>query len=54
MEKEYYRAYYALERNHWWFKGRQKILETQIIKTFPNRTDLKILNTGCATGFSSE
>jgi len=54
MEKEYYRAYYALERNHWWFKGRQKILETQIIKIFPNRTDLKILNAGCATGFSSE
>ncbi len=54
MEKKYYRAYYALERNHWWFKARQKILETQIKNTFPNHSNLKILNAGCATGFSSE
>ena len=54
MEKNYYRAYYALERKHWWFKARQKILESQIKKVFPYRSNLKILNAGCATGFSSE
>ena len=54
MEKEYYRDYYTLERNHWWFRARKNILEAQVQRLFPNRTNLKILNAGCATGYSSE
>ncbi len=54
MEKEYYKDYYTLERNHWWFRARKKVLEAQVQRLFPNRANLKILNAGCATGYSSE
>ena len=54
MDKNYYKKYYALEREHWWFKARAEILMTHIKTVFPDRTDLKILNIGVATGHSSE
>jgi SAM-dependent methyltransferase len=53
MNINYFKEYYTLERSHWWFTARKKILEHQIQKllTTPH---LKILNIGVATGSTSE
>lgn len=58
MQHDYYKEYYELERNHWWFVAREGILTNyihQLIKQgkLPS-TDLKILNVGCGPGRSSE
>ena len=54
MDKNYYKDYYHLERKHWWFVVREKII-IHIFKKFrvENKV-LKILNVGCATGRSTE
>jgi SAM-dependent methyltransferase len=54
LDKEYYKEYYALERENWWFIVRERILKNSIISCFKNRHHLKILNIGVATGASSE
>jgi SAM-dependent methyltransferase len=58
MQHDYYKEYYELERNHWWFIAREEILSNyiqQLIKRekLPS-ADLKILNVGCGPGRSSE
>lgn len=54
MNREYYKRYYYLERNHWWFKLRSKIIVEKITKYKPRRANLKILNVGVATGKTTE
>jgi 2-polyprenyl-3-methyl-5-hydroxy-6-metoxy-1,4-benzoquinol methylase len=54
MEKNYYKEYYHLEREHWWFQARAEILMSHIKSVFNNKKDLKILNIGAATGYSSQ
>lgn len=56
MDKNYYKEYYVLEREHWWFKARAKIISDLIIKSLKDqeKTGLKILNIGAATGKTSE
>jgi SAM-dependent methyltransferase len=58
VEKEYYKVYYDLERNHWWFTAREKIILKQIDLLFSSgrfqKGNVKILNIGCGTGRSSE
>lgn len=55
MDKEYYKEYYHLERNHWWFKARLEILESLFeTKIRSDRQNLTILNAGAATGATSE
>ncbi|MDP1728153.1 MAG: class I SAM-dependent methyltransferase [Bacteroidota bacterium] len=53
MDKNYYLEYYDLERNNWWFKARQEIIRSQIIKLTEGKTNISILNIGVATGASS-
>ena len=53
MQAEYYREYYQLERTNWWFVARQKILRDQILKLFPGKRGLRILNVGAALGAST-
>lgn len=55
MEKLYYKEYYTLERNHWWFKARLHILEQILVaqKLVSNTTQPKVLNAGAATGATS-
>ncbi len=53
MDKNYYHEYYDLERNNWWFRARQEIIRSQIIKITGRRSNLNILNVGVATGASS-
>jgi SAM-dependent methyltransferase len=58
MQHDYYKEYYELERNHWWFVAREKILSNYIhkllhLEKLPH-TNLNILNVGCGPGRSSE
>ena len=56
MNQDYYKNYYHLERNHWWFVVRLEILgqELQKIISLENNPTIKILNIGIATGKTSE
>ena len=53
MNKSYVQRYVALERSHWWFLVRKKILQGLLTKNLPTKS-LKILNVGAAGGASSE
>lgn len=52
MDQQYYKEYYHLERNHWWFRARLEILESMLVKKIAGNQErqLKILNAGVATG----
>jgi ubiquinone/menaquinone biosynthesis C-methylase UbiE len=58
MQQDYYKEYYDLERKHWWFIAREKIISNHIKKLIAdkklNTQNLKILNVGCGTGRSSQ
>ncbi len=58
MQQDYYKEYYDLERQHWWFVAREKIISNYIKKLIKdknlNNKDLKILNIGCGPGRSSQ
>ncbi|HNP18966.1 MAG TPA: class I SAM-dependent methyltransferase [Fulvivirga sp.] len=54
MDKGYYKDYYVLERNHWWFMARLKILKSQVESVYGKQRDLKILNVGIATGATTQ
>ena len=58
MQHDYYKEYYELERKHWWFVAREKILSNYIDKLIKEKnlisSNLQILNVGCGPGRSSE
>lgn len=54
MNKDYYKEYYYLEREHWWFKARSKIIETHATQLIEGIANPKILNVGVATGATSD
>lgn len=54
MDKRYYKEYYTLEREHWWFTVRLQILEDYVKRKIYNGSPLKILNVGIATGATSQ
>ena len=54
MDKNYYKDYYTLERNHWWFRAREAIIIETIRRKIDPCKELNILNVGCATGRSTE
>jgi SAM-dependent methyltransferase len=54
MESKYYLDYYKAEREHWFFRARNAVIMAHISDLVGNRTDLKILNIGIATGHTSE
>ncbi len=51
MESRRYDILYKHEANHWWFKGRRKLLDA-IIKNLPQKKSLRILDSGCCTGYN--
>jgi len=53
MNKSYVQQYVELERSHWWFLVREKIMLLLLSKNLPSGS-LKILNIGAAGGASSE
>lgn len=54
MDRQYYIEYFELERKHWWFRVRGKIIEDFLTKSINITSPLKILNVGAATGRTSE
>lgn len=54
MEQDYYKAYYHLERKHWWFLVRKKIIAERIRTLLRNPANLQSLNVGAATGATSD
>ena len=54
MESHYYKEYYKLEREHWWFKARLDILTSLIQQRIYDGKPLRILNAGVATGATSQ
>jgi SAM-dependent methyltransferase len=54
LDKNYYKEYYQLEREHWWFRARGEILLTHLRQVFKGQANIRILNIGAATGRSSE
>lgn len=53
MEKNYYIEYYEYERKHWFFRARNKIIMDHIGRLIKEKKDIKILNVGVATGYTS-
>jgi SAM-dependent methyltransferase len=56
MDRAYYEQYYELEREHWWFRARLKILESLLLsQVLPKMGggEKRILNAGIATGATS-
>lgn len=51
MELQRYDILYKNEADFWWFKGRRILLE-RILKDLPNKSSLKILDTGSCTGYN--
>jgi SAM-dependent methyltransferase len=54
MERSYYRQYYALERNHWWFVVRSSLIRRCLGIHLPEQKNRRILNIGTATGATSD
>ena len=54
MNRDYYNEYYDIERSHWWFKVREKIIIQRLSLFLGQRANLKLLNIGAATGRSTE
>ena len=58
MQHDYYKEYYDIERNHWWFIAREKIISNYVKKLINDKhlpeKEIKILNIGCGPGRSSQ
>jgi len=50
MDKSYYRIFFEVQKKHWWFVTKKKIVLELIRQFVPQRTDHKILDIGCGTG----
>ena len=51
MESIRYDQIYKHEVAYWWFRGRRKLLG-EIMQNLPKKSLLKILDTGCCTGYN--
>jgi SAM-dependent methyltransferase len=54
MEQSYFKEYYQLERENWWFTVRRAILEERITHLLSTPTNISSLNIGAATGSTSD
>ena len=57
MDRNYYSQYRRLELSHWWFRGRELILQRLLRRHLTKAalgSALKVLNVGAATGRTSE
>ena len=54
MNRDYYNEYFEIERSHWWFKVRERIIKERLVSLVGSSQHFKLLNIGAATGRSSE
>src|SRR5262245_43036967 len=47
MKEQFAREYANLEEWHWWFRGRQRILETILSREVPAGDSVSIASVGC-------
>lgn len=50
MEKNFYRIFFEVQKKHWWFVVKKKIVLDLIDRYVPARSDHKILDIGCGSG----
>jgi len=51
MDKSYYRIFFEVQKSHWWFVGKKKIVLDLIRRYVPNRIEgHQILDIGCGSG----
>ena len=50
MEDQVYALQYRVEKDHWWFSARQKILIEFLERRFTPSPSLRLLDVGCGTG----
>ncbi len=49
-----YQNHFQIQKKHWWFVTKKKIVLDLIMKYLPNRSNQKILDIGCGTGLMLE
>ena len=54
MEAKFYKEYYNLEREHWYFLARNRLIMHHIRDILSTKNKVKILNVGAGTGYTSE
>ena len=55
MDNYYYKDYFELERNNWWFLARNEIILSQVKDLYKIKgAPLKIINVGVASGATSQ
>lgn len=50
MEKHLYKEHFELEKKHWWFISKNKIIMSFVRKNLPRKSNPKILDAGCGPG----
>jgi SAM-dependent methyltransferase len=54
METKLYNQIQAIERTHWWYVARRKIIFDWVFRTLADRPAARVLDIGCGTGFNIE
>lgn len=54
MKKEMYQHIQSVEKTHWWYVARRKIIFDWILQVLVNYSAPRILDIGCGTGFNIE
>lgn len=51
MNKNLYEIFFHIQKKHWWFVARKKIVVDFIIRYLPEASNPKILDIGCGSGY---
>ncbi len=54
MEKREYEILFQVEQEHFWYQALHKSIIETVNELFPKRSEIKILDAGCGTGFLSQ
>jgi SAM-dependent methyltransferase len=52
MRDDEYRAMFELEQSLWWYQGMREITASLLDENLKKRSDLRMLDVGCGTGYS--